>query len=143
MRLFSSYGPGDDPSWLIPSLILKLLADERPALTAGEQKWDYIYAADAAEAILQTAVSPNAEGIFNLGSGQARPLREIIETVRDLVRPGAPLGFGEVPYRPDQVMFLEANIDRLKRLADWSPRTLLAEGLRRTVVFYTQTTKVG
>ncbi len=143
LRLFSSYGPGDDPSWLIPSLILKLQAGERPALTAGEQKWDYIYAGDTAEAVLQTALSPNAEGIFNLGSGQARPLREIIETVRDLVRPGAPLGFGEVPYRPDQVMFLEANIDRLKRLTGWSPRTPLTDGLKRTVAYYVQTSKAA
>lgn len=136
LRLFSSYGPRDDVSWMIPSLILALKDGRRPALTRCEQLWDYIYAADAAEAVLMTALSSGASGIFNLGSGQARPLREIVETIRDMVRPGAALGFGEVPYRPDQVMHLEANTERLQAATGWRPRTSLADGLRQTVAFY-------
>ena len=136
LRLFSSYGPRDDVSWMIPSLILALKEGRRPALTHCEQLWDYIYAADAAEAVLMTALSSGAAGVFNLGSGQARPLREIVETIRDMVRPGAALGLGEVPYRPDQVMHLEANTGRLEAATGWRPKTSLAEGLRRTVAFY-------
>lgn len=136
LRLFSSYGPVDSPTWMIPSVILQLLAGKRPALTGCEQNWDYIYAADAAEAVLRTALTPPAEGIFNLGSGQARPLREIVETLRDLVKPGSPLGFGEIPYRPDQVMHLEADISRLQKATGWRPRTTLAEGLKKTVAYY-------
>jgi UDP-glucose 4-epimerase len=136
LRLFSAYGPRDDTSWMIPSLILALKEGRRPALTRGEQLWDYLYAADAAEAVLMTALSSRAKGVFNLGSGQARPLREIVETIRDMVRPGAALGFGEVPYRPDQVMHLEANIARLQAATGWRPKTTLAEGLRQTVAFY-------
>jgi|SRR5579863_2240861 len=140
LRLFSSFGPGDDPSWMIPSLILKLLSGGRPALTGCEQLWDYLYVADAAEAILMTALSANAEGVFNLGSGEAWPLREVVESIRDLVKPGAPLGFGEIPYRPDQVMHLEADISRLKNIVGWRPRTSLAEGLKKTVAFYSAVT---
>jgi UDP-glucose 4-epimerase len=136
LRLFSAYGPRDDASWMIPSLILALKEGRRPALTRCEQLWDYVYAADAAEVVLMTALSSQAEGVFNLGSGQARALREIVETIRDMVRPGAALGFGEVPYRPDQVMHLEANVGRLQALTGWRPKTALAEGLRRTVDFY-------
>ena len=136
LRLFSSYGPGDAPTWMIPSVILQLLAGQRPALTACEQLWDYVFVADAAEAVLRTAITPDAEGIFNLGSGQAIPLRKIVETLRDLVKPGAPLGFGEIPYRPDQVMHLEADISRLQKATGWQPRTTLAEGLKKTVAYY-------
>jgi nucleoside-diphosphate-sugar epimerase len=92
--------------------------------------------ADAAEAVLMTALATDAQGIFNLGSGQARPLREIVETLRDLVKPGAPLGFGEIPYRPDQVMRLEADISRLQNSTGWRPRTALADGLKKTVAYY-------
>jgi nucleoside-diphosphate-sugar epimerase len=135
IRLFSSYGPKDDPSWMISSLILQLLERKRPPLTLGEQRWDYVHATDAADAVVRVALAPEARGIFNLGSGQARPIREIAEMIRDLVDPALPLGFGEVPYRDDQVMHLEARIDRLRALG-YSPAVPLERGLKETVGWY-------
>src|SRR5205809_3338037 len=118
---------------MIPYLIDALHHGERPALTLGEQSWDYIYVRDAAEAIYMAAAAGGASGAFNLGSGEAHTLRSVVERVRDLVDPSLPLGFGEVPYRPDQVMHLQADITRLKALTGWHPRTTLDEGLRWTV----------
>lgn len=135
LRLFSSYGPLDDPGWMIPSLILKLLRRERPSLTEGTQRWDYIYAADVAEAIHLTLRTPEASGVYNLGSGEAHSLRRVVESVRDLIDPSLPLGFGEVPFREDQVMHLEAETARLRALG-WSPRVGLPEGLAKTVEWY-------
>ncbi|HEV3166913.1 MAG TPA: NAD-dependent epimerase/dehydratase family protein [Isosphaeraceae bacterium] len=136
LRLFSCYGPMDDPAWMIPYLILKLLRGERPSLTGGAQLWDYIYVADVAEAIRQTALNPSASGVFNLGSGRVETIRNIVEKVRDFVDPGLPLGFGEIPYRPDQVMHLQADIGRLQSATGWSPGVGLDDGLRRTVKWF-------
>lgn len=136
LRLFSSYGPKDHPEWMIPYLINTLMAGREPSLTACEQLWDYLYVADAAEAVVRVARCEEAQGVFNLGSGRAVPLRSIVETVRDLVAPEMPLGFGEVPYRPDQVMHLEADVSRLHRLTGWIARTRLAEGMQRTVEWF-------
>jgi UDP-glucose 4-epimerase len=133
VRLFSCYGPKDNPEWLIPSLISDLLDGKRPALTAGRQLWDYVYVTDAVRAIARVGACDRAEGTFNLGSGTAIPLRWIVEAVRDLIDPSLPLGFGEVPYRPDQVMHLEAGVSRLQRLTGWEPKMALADGLTSTV----------
>jgi UDP-glucose 4-epimerase len=135
LRLFSSYGPGDDPSWLIPYLALKLLAGERPTTTTGEQRWDYIYVGDVAAAIAATITSPDASGFFNLGSGTTSTIRAIIERIRDAIDPAAEVGFGEMPYRPDQVMHLEADITRLTAATGWRPRMSLEEGLEKTVAW--------
>jgi len=143
VRLFSAYGPGDDPSWLIPSLILALAEGRRPALTRCEQLWDYIHVDDVAEAILAVAGAETAEGVFNLGSGRARPLREIVLRVRDLIDPSLPLGFGELPYRPDQVMHLEANIDRLQQATGWQPRVEWETGLKQTVEWFLERSRRG
>lgn len=136
LRLFSSYGPMDGPDWMIPYLIRALLRGEKPALTPGEQRWDYLFVEDAAAAAYAVAKSPEAEDVFNLGSGTTYALREIIERIRDKIDPSLPLGFGGVPYRPDQVMHLQANVTKLKTVTGWEPRIGLDEGLERTVEWH-------
>jgi nucleoside-diphosphate-sugar epimerase len=138
VRLFAAYGPEEDPAWLIPSMCRALLAGQRPATTPGEQRWDYLYVEDAAEAIHRVAVVPRATGTFNLGSGRVNTIRKVIEIIRDLINPQAPVGFGELAYGPHQVMHMEANIDRLRQATGWEPETDLATGLRRTVDWFRQ-----
>lgn len=133
IRIFSTYGPGDNGGWLFPYILSALRKGERPSLTTCEQRWDYLYGDDAASAIAGVALTAGAEGVFNLGSGQAPPLKETVETLRDLAAPGVELGFGEVPFRKDQVMHLQADIARLTKVTGWVPRWSLREGLAETV----------
>jgi UDP-glucose 4-epimerase len=141
LRLLAIYGPKDDPQHLIPSVIEKLLAGVRPSLTAGEQPWDYLYVEDAAEGVYRTAVTPAAEGVYNLGSGHSETVRRIVERLRDMIEPGLPLGFGEVPYSPGTVMSLRGNITKLRQATGWSPDTDLQSGLRKTLEWHTNKRK--
>jgi nucleoside-diphosphate-sugar epimerase len=135
LRLFSSYGPSDDPTWLIPYLILRLLRGEHASLTKGEQVWDYIYIDDVARAVL-AVVEKRAQGVFNVGSGEAVPLRSVFLTIRDLIDPSVELALGEIPYRVDQVMHLEADISRLFLATGWRPSTPIRAGLEQTIAWY-------
>lgn len=136
LRIFSVYGPGDSPAHMLPALIESLLRRERPSLTSGEQRWDYLYIDDAIAAITQTAAKPSLSGMFNVASGHAGSLRSIVEQVRDLIDPSLPLGLGDMPYRADQVMHLEGDITRIRQATGWQPRISLEEGLRRTVAWH-------
>ena len=136
LRLFSSFGPTDNPEWLIPYLTNSLVAKQKPKLTAAEQLWDYIYIEDVASALRAVLDSKNAIGVFNLGSGQAYELKIIIEKIRDLIDPQLPLGFGEVGYRPDQVMHLQADISRLSEATGWSPKVNIDIAIKETVEWY-------
>lgn len=138
LRLFSSYGPTDNPDWLIPYLIRALLAGQKPSLTKAEQLWDYIYIEDVASAIRAVLDTNDAEGVFNLGSGHSLKLRTVIEKIRDFIDPDLPLGFGEVPYRPDQVMHLEADITRLTGLTGWFPKADIDITIEKTVDWYSR-----
>jgi nucleoside-diphosphate-sugar epimerase len=134
-RVFSTYGPGDHPRWMIPGLIGQLLEARRPALTAGSQLWDYLHVDDAASALATLLTSRAAKGVYNLGSGHAQPLRATVETVRDAIDPSLELGWGEVPYRDDQVMILQADVSRLRELG-WSPQVELTAGLQSVAHWY-------
>jgi nucleoside-diphosphate-sugar epimerase len=135
LRLLSAYGPGDDDRHMVPTLIQTLLRGEKPALTAGEKIWDYLYVSDAAAALCAVLES-DAVGFFNLGSGQPSALRDFVSMLRDSIDPRLPLGFGEVPYRRDQVMHLVADIRRLQAATGWAPQISLQEGIQRTVASY-------
>jgi len=136
LRLFSTYGPGDNDGWLIPMLITEMLAGRRPRTTLGTQTWDWLHVEDVARAVLAVATTPTASGVFNLGSGRAERVRDVIERVRDLAAPGMDLVFGEIPFRPDQVMHMEADISRLRAATGWQPRISLDKGLEGTVAWY-------
>jgi nucleoside-diphosphate-sugar epimerase len=136
LRLFSSYGPSDNPNWLIPYLIRTIAEGKSPALTKGEQIWDYLYIDDVVSAIMACVNTKNASGLFNLGSGIGYSLKSIITQIRDIIDPNISLGFGEVEYRTDQVMVLQADNTKLRLETNWFPHVQLDEGLRITINWF-------
>jgi UDP-glucose 4-epimerase len=135
LRIFSTYGPKHEDFWIFPSVIRTLRSGQRMPLTAGEQLWGFLHVRDAAAGIRTVVEDEKARGIFNLGSPDAPRLKDTIIMLRDLVNPSAELGFGDVPYRSDQVMVLKADISRLAALG-WKPAIDLACGLKEMAVWY-------
>ncbi|MCD7761922.1 MAG: NAD(P)-dependent oxidoreductase [Lachnospiraceae bacterium] len=132
-RVLSVYGPHEHPSTMTSFLTKTLLRGEKPALTAGEQIWDYLYSADAADAFYRMAVSGRDGAVYPLGSGEARPLKEYIGKIRDTIDPALPLGLGEIPYGKLQVMHLEADITALKEDTGFEAHTDFATGIKETI----------
>ncbi|GAB4517657.1 MAG: NAD(P)-dependent oxidoreductase [Anaerolineae bacterium] len=138
-RMTGTYGPKDSEQHLIPYVILSLLKGEKPALTSGEQRWDYLYVEDAAAAIVKALTNGSASGFYNLGSGVARPVRDIVTMIREQINPALPLGLGEIPIKesPHRITLLQADNTRfIHSVRDWQPETSLENGLRQTVAWY-------
>jgi nucleoside-diphosphate-sugar epimerase len=133
LRLFSPYGPGDNPNWLIPSVAAQILAGRTPRTSAGTQKWDYLHITDVAAGILAAAETESAQGVFNLSSGRAVSVRSIVEQIRDLACPNLELTFGEIPFGPNQIMHLEGDCGRLCAETGWAPRIAIEDGLATVV----------
>lgn len=132
-RILSVYGPGDGPNTMISSVISQLLQKKKPALTAGIQQWDYLYSADAAHAFRLMALHGKSGSVYPLGSGTARPLKDYIGILRDTIDPQLPLGLGEIPYGPLQVMHLQADISSLHHDTGFMPETSFETGIRHTI----------
>lgn len=132
-RILSAYGPGDSPLSVIPTIINKLLHNEVPALTKGEQIWDFCYSGDVADALYAMAEYGKDASVYPVGSGSARPLREYFEITRDVVNPSLSLGIGALPYSMNQIMHLQADISSLTRDTGWVPAVSFEEGIVRTV----------
>lgn len=131
VRVVSIYGPNDGPQTMVMSMIAKLKAGETPALTKGEQMWDYLYSEDAARAFYMLGDKGVDGKTYVLGGGSARPLKEYMEIIRDAVSPDGELGFGLLPYSERQVMHLCADTSALRRDTGWEPRTAFEQGIRK------------
>lgn len=132
-RILSVYGPYDSKRVMTISVIHQLLEGKCPALTMGEQMWDFLYAADAGEALYLLARHGRSGAVYPVGSGDARPLREYIFALRDAIDPSLPLGFGQIPYGARPIMFLQADIRALQNDTGFRPHTGFDEGIRKTI----------
>jgi len=138
LRLFSVFGPDDNHDWLIQYLIKEMLQHKEINTTKGEQLWDYLFIDDISNMLLKL-VNSKGIGIANLGSGQPVAIKQIIEKLKRLTASKSVINYGAIPYRPDQVMYMCANIDKLKTHLNWQPQIQLEDGLLKTINFIKKT----
>lgn len=131
LRLLATYGPQDDERRLIPYVISCLLRGESPVLSAGTQRWDYLYSEDAAEAILAAALHESVSGAFNLAHGEAWTIRQIAAVLRDQLSPQAVLEWNSQPSRS-----LLGSSRRFSAITGGQPHVGMEEGLLRTAHWY-------
>lgn len=132
-RILSLYGPFDKETTAIMYCIYSLLRGQKPLLTKAEQRWDYIYSKDCARAFYLIAEKGKDGAVYPIGSGQARPLREYFEIIRDYIDSNMSLGLGDKPYPDGQVMNLCADITMLARDTGFKPEYLFDRGIHETI----------
>lgn len=135
-RILSIYGPYDGINTMIMSVIAKLMNNEKPSLTKGEQLWDYLYAKDAGYAMYLLGKKGISGKTYCIGSGKVMPLAQYVEVLRNCISPELPLGFGEIPYAPKQVMNLCADISDLTADTGFLPQYSFEAGIKETIEWY-------
>ena len=131
VRILSVYGPNDGAQSMVMSTIHKLQNGEVPQFTKGEQMWDYLYSGDAARAFRLVGEKGINGKTYVLGNGKARPLADYIKIIRDEVNPKAKIDLGAIPYAPKQVMYLQADVEELRRDTGFKPEMRFDEGIKK------------
>ncbi|MDO4265845.1 MAG: NAD(P)-dependent oxidoreductase [Eubacteriales bacterium] len=131
-RIFSVYGPGDHDTSLISTGIKSCLADRALLLGSCTQDWDYLYIDDAARALLALILSEKAEGIYNIASGDIRPLKEYLASLRSVLGSGSELQFGMRENNAEGAASLRPSVGKIQELCGWRPEVSFEEGIRRT-----------
>jgi nucleoside-diphosphate-sugar epimerase len=132
LRIFSTYGPSDTDTWLIPQLIDTLTKGEVMDLTKGEQEWSYLHAFDLARAFKAVIENESISGIVNVGNPKTVVLKDAIEMIAMKLGAKGLLGFGKMDYRPDQVMKLEPACESLTAIG-WRPIVSFENGVTQTI----------
>jgi dTDP-L-rhamnose 4-epimerase len=134
LRFFNVYGPHQalsNPYSGVLAIFAARLLNERPPLVFedGEQRRDFVYAADIAEACRLALEVDGAVGrAFNIGSGQAVTIRGVAQLLADT------LG---VPIEPEitgdcrigDVRHCFPDIGAARAVLGYQPRTQLKDGL--------------
>ena len=130
-RLFSVYGPFDGTNSLVYTSVIKLLSGEQPQYTKAEQKWDFLYSFDAAKALMLLAEKGRDGEMYCVANGESKPLQEYIRIMHRVCNPKLPLEFGALPYGKNQVMFLGADISKLKTDTGFEPEYSFENGIKQ------------
>lgn len=131
-RIFSLYGPGDYGNSLIMSSLRNMLENAPCRFTKAEQMWDYLYIDDAVDAIIGLCKKSGANGVYNLGSGDRRPLNEYIQELKLILHSNSELLFGAIPYSPEGIVNIVPSIEKIKHEIEWKPRFSFEQGIKRT-----------
>ncbi|HCJ66892.1 MAG TPA: epimerase, partial [Elusimicrobia bacterium] len=128
-RIFRVYGGNSRD--VISRWIKNLLKGEEITLYKKECYFDYIYANEVAEGLIKLAESP-AEGVINLGSGNARRVEEVINVLKRY--------FPKMKIRETDIDILyessQANMDKFRKITGWTPKKQLEEAIPELISFY-------
>ncbi|MEY2959216.1 MAG: GDP-L-fucose synthase [Actinomycetota bacterium] len=144
------YGPGDnfdlDSSHVIPAMIRKF-DDARRTDPNRVELWgtgsalrEFLHVDDLARACLHLMEHYDGEEHVNVGTGTDLSIRELAETIRDIVNPDADIVWDG--SKPDGTPRKLLDVSRLAALG-WSPAIDLTDGLRSTYDWYREHRPVG
>lgn len=138
LRLFSPFGPYDEPKRLVTSVALHLLRGSQPTLANPDAVRDYVHVDDVVEALLAAVprAAAHAGEVYNVGSGQQATARTVVEAIARAVGVPAPSEWGAAAPRPWESPVWQAAILKAGRDLGWQPRVTLEQGIGGAVAWF-------
>jgi UDP-glucose 4-epimerase len=133
LRFFNVYGPRQDPhgpyAAAVPKLLEAALAGSAlPIHGDGQQTRDFVFVEDVVSALLQAALHPDMNEVYNVASGESTSILQLAQAILALTRSQSSLE--HLPARAADVRFSSASIARLQATG-WRPSFPLIKGLTR------------
>jgi len=150
LKYFNVFGPNENHKGDMRSLVCKsyvealktgvirLFKSYRPEYKDGEQRRDFLYVKDAVAMTLHLAANLAANGIFNIGSGEARTWNELARAVFAALGREPRIEYIDMPetIRDKYQYFTQADIRKLRGSGYDSAITPLEDAVRDYVVNY-------
>ena len=150
LKFFNVYGPNEEHKHSMKSVAsqiwpkvreghaVQLFKSYRQDVPDGGQKRDFVYVRDAADVTRWLLDNPQVNGIYNLGSGQARTFEDMARQVFAAAGKNAQIEYTPMPpaIRDKYQYFTEAKMERLADAGYVQPLTTLEEGIGEYVGRY-------
>ena len=140
VRNFNTFGPGQNKSSLIPTLIIEGLTKKKIEVWTADTVRDFQYIDNCIDNLIKIAESESLVGeVVNLGNGYGTTIGEITNKICEL------LGTINVYIKKPKPVSHKtiSNVTKLKTMIDWDPKVSLEEGIKRTIEYYREELKKG
>ncbi len=135
------YGPFDSNTKFVESLIQNVAVLKKPTidLTRADQKRDFIYVSDVADAYLRILNYSKTTELgykdYELGTSISTPLRDFVELVLKLSVSQTKPNYGAIPQREHEIMESVADNKSLLELG-WKPLVTPTIGIKKILEAY-------
>ncbi len=147
LKFFNVYGPNEYHKGEMMSVLCKvfdkakagapvrLFKSHRAGIADGDQRRDFIYVDDVVAVMRWLLETPKISGLFNVGTGEARSFREMIEAMFAALGRPPDIEYIDMPdpIRDSYQYFTQASIENLRRAGYNSGFTPLETAVRRYV----------
>lgn len=142
-RPFNTYGPRQSARAIIPTIISQIANGER-RIKVGDLRptRDFNFVTDTCRGFMALGSAAGIEGQeINIATGTEISMADTLNLIAELM--GADVEYVVDPERlrpaNSEVMRLCGDSTKIRRLTGWEPEVTLAEGLRRTIEWFTDT----
>jgi nucleoside-diphosphate-sugar epimerase len=130
LRLFNVYGPGQDPTFLIPTIARQVMDPDVAEIVVADlsPRRDFVHVDDVVDALLLAPGLPAGQ-VFNVGSGVSWSVDDVIRTCLSCAGIAKPYrGRGE--RRENEILDVVADVTAIGHACGWRPNTDFQSGIR-------------
>ena len=135
VRPFNAYGPRQSARAVIPTIVSQAVSGLPLRLGSLDTTRDFTFVTDTAQGFLDIAASDACLGeVVNLGTGRSVIIRDVVRIVGEIAGRDLEVQVDQQRLRPQasEVTRLLADASKAQRLAGWTARVPIEEGLRLT-----------
>lgn len=137
LRLFSVYGPYEEPSRLIPHVMMAALTGKPVNMVNPQVTRDFVHVDDVVDVYLSIDRLKELRGeVLNVGTGIQNTLADVIAVAQAATGRTLQVRWGEMAPRPWDTTVWVGDVSKLRRLTGSTPRLTLAEGFTRSLPWF-------
>lgn len=150
LKFFNVYGPNEYHKCSMQSVVahaypvaaagaeVGLFKSYRAGIADGGQKRDFVYVGDCVDVVLWLLDHPAVNGLFNVGTGEARSFADLIGALFAALDRPVRIRYKDMPeaLRSQYQYFTQARVARLREAGFTQPFKAIEEGVRLYVQHY-------
>jgi nucleoside-diphosphate-sugar epimerase len=137
LRLFSPFGPYEQKSRLIPSVILAALQNLNPKISSRRFVRDFIFIDDVLDSYDASLNLKKSSGkIFNIGSVTQYSVGEVVDMIIRLLGNEVSYDVGAPQVWKNEPAIWQADIQKAKSELGWEPKFSLEQGIQATIDWF-------
>lgn len=133
LRLFSVYGPWEEPGRLMPEIMLRILRKKPLEFVSPRVARDFTHVEDIVDACLASLKAGGSFGeIFNISTGKQKTLADVAKTVRMNSVGPVDIRWGNYKARAYDSDIWVGDVKKAERLLGWKAKISFEDGFKKT-----------